>query len=222
VTATSTGPAGLAYTVSYKQAGVEVSPISAGSYAVVATLSDVNYSGTATGTLTIAKAAVTAKAGSGSTTYDGATHAPSACEVTGVYTGTLSCANSPASVGPDVGTTVIEPVVSGDTLTNFDITSTKGSYTINQAPSATVVTCTGTPVYNGAPHTPCTVAVTGAGGLSLTPTPVYSNNINAGLNTASASYTFAGDTNHTGSNARQTSRSGKRRDGESGQRLDDL
>jgi hypothetical protein len=142
---------------------------------------------------------VTAKAGSGSTTYDGATHAPSACEVSGTYKGTLICTNSPASVGPTAGTTPILPAVSGDTLTNFDITSVNGSYTINQAPSATVVTCTGTPVYNGAPQTPCTVAVTGAGGLSLTPTPVYSNNINAGVDTASASYTFAGDTNHTGS-----------------------
>src|SRR5512140_2006388 len=45
--------------------------------------------------------------------------------------------------------------------------------------------------------TPCTVAVTGAGGLSLTPAATYSNNTDAG--TATASYTYAGDANHTGS-----------------------
>src|SRR5207302_1543621 len=39
--------------------------------------------------------------------------------------------------------------------------------------------------------------VTGAGGLSLTPAPTYTNNTNAG--TATASYTYAGDANHTGS-----------------------
>ena len=39
--------------------------------------------------------------------------------------------------------------------------------------------------------------MTGAGGLSLTPTASYNNNTDAG--TASASYTYAGDANHTGS-----------------------
>jgi hypothetical protein len=43
------------------------------------------------------------------------------------------------------------------------------------------------------------VTVTGAGGLSLTPTPVYANNTAAGVNTASASYTYGGDANHDGS-----------------------
>ena len=40
--------------------------------------------------------------------------------------------------------------------------------------------------------------MTGAGGLNQTPTATYANNINAG--TATASYTYAGDANHTGSN----------------------
>src|SRR3989442_10710603 len=44
----------------------------------------------------------------------------------------------------------------------------------------------------------CTVAVTGAGGLSLTPDPAYAHNVDAG--TATASYTFTGDANHNGSN----------------------
>src|SRR5438552_5937888 len=42
------------------------------------------------------------------------------------------------------------------------------------------------------------VAVTGAGGLSLTPDPAYAHNVDAG--TATASYTFTGDANHNGSN----------------------
>ena len=60
-------------------------------------------------------------------------------------------------------------------------------------------------VYNGSPHTPCTVTVTGAGGLNRRRAPTYTNNTNAG--TATASYTFAGDANHTGSSDRRTSRS---------------
>jgi hypothetical protein len=48
--------------------------------------------------------------------------------------------------------------------------------------------------YTGLPLTPATVLVTGAGGLSLTPTASCANNVNAG--TATASYSYAGDANH--------------------------
>jgi hypothetical protein len=150
----------------------------------------------------INKAPVTATAGSGSATYDGATKSPSACVVSGVYTGDLSCANNPASVGPGAGTTTIVPVVSGTGLSNFDITLVNGSYTINKAPSITVVTCPASVVYNGSAQTPCTVSVTGAGGLNLTPAANYSNNINVG--TATASYMFAETPNHLGSSDSKT------------------
>ena len=48
------------------------------------------------------------------------------CAVTGTYTGDLTCANNPASVGPDVGTFPIAPVVSGTGQANFEITLTDG------------------------------------------------------------------------------------------------
>src|SRR5205823_8170676 len=83
--------------------------------------------------LDITKALVTATAGSGSATYDGASKSPSACVVSGTYTGDLTCANNPASVGPGAGTTTIYPVVSGTGLTNFQIAKVNGSYTINPA-----------------------------------------------------------------------------------------
>jgi hypothetical protein len=77
-------------------------------------------------------------------------------------------------------------------------TGAQQSFTIDQASSTTTVTCGPGPfVYNGSAHTPCSVSVTGAGGLDLSPTPDYSNNVNAG--TATASYRFLGDANHTGS-----------------------
>jgi len=50
----STTPAGLSTTITYN--GSTTAPSAADSYAVVATISDANYSGSATGTLTIAKA----------------------------------------------------------------------------------------------------------------------------------------------------------------------
>jgi hypothetical protein len=120
--------------------------------------------------------------------------------VTGAYTGDLTCANSPASVGPNVGTTTIVPSVSGTGLSNFDITPVNGSYTINKASSTTTVSCPTSVTYTGSAQTPCSASVTGAGGLNQSLTVAYSNNINPGTNTATASAIYAGDANHNGSN----------------------
>ncbi|MBI3970524.1 MAG: pilus assembly protein [Chloroflexi bacterium] len=72
VTAT-TNPAGLSYTVTYD--GSPAAPANAGSYSVVATITDPNYSGSATGTLTIAPANTT-------TAPDNATAASGATSIT--------------------------------------------------------------------------------------------------------------------------------------------
>src|SRR5207249_4903076 len=117
----------------------------------------------------------------------GLTHAPSACVVSGSYKGDLTCANNPASAGPAVGTTPITPVVSGTGLPNFDITLANGSFTINAASSVTAVSCPAGVTYNGSALTPCTVTVTGSGILGPPPALIYTNNINAGTATASAS-----------------------------------
>ncbi len=180
-------------------------PVDAGTtgYTVTCGDGDVTYqTATATGTITITQAPVTATAGGGENVYDGATHAPSACVVTGVYKGDLTCTNNPATAGAGVGTTPTTPAVSGTGLGNYDITSVNGSYKITLAPSATVVTCTDA-VYTGSPITTCTANVTGAGGLNAAVTPVtYSNNTDVG--TAGASATYAGDSNHSGSSGSST------------------
>jgi len=170
------------------------------SYTFAETANHLGSSGSIT--FEITKAPVTATAGSGNGTYNGETKSPSPCMVTGAYTGDLTCANDPAVVGPDAGTTTIMAVVSGTGLSNFEITQVNGSYTINKAESTTTVTCPASVIYNGAAQTPCSVLVTGAGGLNLAPAANYSNNINAG--TATASFTFAETINHIGSTHSQT------------------
>jgi Pro-kumamolisin, activation domain/MBG domain (YGX type) len=147
--------------------------------------------------IVVNQAPVTATAGNGSSVYDGATHSPSACVVSGAYTGDLACTNNPSTVGPNVGTTTITPNVTGTGLSNYNITSVNGSYTISQASSVTTVTCPPSVTYNGSAQTPCSATATGAGGLNQALTVNYVNNVNAGTATASAS--FAGDANHTGS-----------------------
>ena len=76
--------------------------------------------------------------------------------------------------------------------------SSRARFEIAKAASVTVVSIVGGPfTYTGAAQTPATVSVTGAGGLSLTPTADYLNKTNAG--TATASYSYAGDANHEAS-----------------------
>ena len=160
---------------------------------------DANHNASSnTGGFSINPAPVTATAGSYSGVYDGSTHALSACQVTGVYKGALTCANSPTGpVGPGVGSGTIAPLVGGDTVTNYNITSNSGSWSITNASSTVTVTCPASVTYNGTAQTPCTASVTGAGGLSQSLTVSYSNNVNAGSATASAS--FSGDANHNAS-----------------------
>jgi hypothetical protein len=88
-------------------------------------------------TFSISRAPVTATAGGGTAIYDGFTKSPSGCAVTGAYVGSLVCVNSTASVGPAPGTTLISPIVSRDTLSNFDITLVNGSYTISSLKAST-------------------------------------------------------------------------------------
>src|SRR5207249_2437954 len=143
VTAIVTGAGGLnqSLTVSYSGRNGTVygpsttSPSNAGDYTASASFGgDANHDGSNDSkNYSITKALVTATAGSGSATYDGTSKSPLACVVSGTYTGDLTCANSPASVGPGAGTTTIYPVVSGTGLDNFQITKFNGSYTINKA-----------------------------------------------------------------------------------------
>ncbi len=142
------------------------------------------------GSWTISPAPVTATAGSFTGVYNGSTGVPSACVVIGTYTGTLSCTDNPTTVGPAAGTGTITPTVSGDTLTNYAITSVNGSYTISPAQPTVSVVCSPTSVvYNGAAQTPCTASVTGVNGLNQVLTPTYTNNIAVGTATATGTYT---------------------------------
>ncbi|PYX06382.1 MAG: hypothetical protein DMG88_18460, partial [Acidobacteria bacterium] len=122
------------------------------------------------GTLTVNPAPVTATAGSYNGVYDGSAHSPSpACEMTGTFTGDLTCANSPASVGPNVSSGDVNPVVSGTGLSNFAVTSVKGSYSITPL----TVTVTGgnyTGVYDGSTHSP-SACVSSYAGVSCTNNP---------------------------------------------------
>jgi hypothetical protein len=77
-----------------------------------------------------------------------------------------------------------------------------GALDVAKASSSTEVTCPASVVYDGSAQQPCTATVTGAGGFSQSVTVTYENNADAG--TATASATFDGDTNHSGSSDSKT------------------
>ena len=161
---------------------------------------DANHEGssnTATFEISKASSAVTVTCPETSQTYTGSAIEPCTVLVTGA-----NLSLTPAPVYADninVGTASASYTYAGDA--NHTGSSGSDTFEITKASTTTVVSCTASEVYTGSAIEPCTVSVTGAN-LSLTPAPVYADNINVG--TASASYTYAGDANHTGSSGSDT------------------
>jgi hypothetical protein len=160
VTATTT-PAGKTVTFTYD--GSATAPINAGSYAVVATINDVNFQGSATGTLIIAKATATVTLGSLTQTFTGtarnatATTVPAGKTVTFTYNGS---ATAPIQVGTyTVVGTISDPNYAG---------SATGTLTISNATASFLVTASA-PGGNGSIS--CSSPVPSGGNSVCTATP---------------------------------------------------
>src|SRR5439155_236355 len=181
-------------------------PTDAGAYRLRATYAgDDNHLGSQDAqTLTIDKAASTTVVSfeAGPYTYRGSAFTATVA-VTGA--GGLSLTPAPSYRGDCTNVTGPNGCTASYTWTpdaNHTGSSDSKSITLTQATSTTTVSCPAGPyTYTGSAQTPCSATVTGAS-LSLTPTPGYTNNTDAG--TASASYTFGGDANHTGSSDSKT------------------
>ena len=134
-----------------------------------------------------------------STNFTGAALTPCSATVTG--TGDFS-QSLPVSYSANtlVGTASAAASFAGDATHLASQAST--TFAITKAPSTTTITCPTSATWTGSPLTPCTAAVTGAGGLSQSLTPGYAANTAVGTATSSAS--FAGDANHVGSSDSKT------------------
>ncbi len=132
--------------------------------------------------------------------YSGSAHTPCSASVTGAG-GLSETLTVSYTDNVDAGTASASAGYAGDA--NHEASSDSETFTIDKAPSSTVVTCLAGPfVYSGSAHTPCSASVTGAGGLSETLTVSYTDNVDAG--TASASAGYAGDANHEASSDSET------------------
>ena len=169
--AATTSPSGLSVTVTYN--GSAIAPTNVGSYAVAATINDPNYSGTASGTLVIAKGTATVTLGNLSGTYNGgghfatATTVPVGLSVSFTYNGltTLPVAvgsyavvgtvNNATYAGTATGTLVISPGVATVTFGNLTFTYNGAAHpaTATTVPAGLNVTFT----YNGSATVPINV-----------------------------------------------------------------
>lgn len=203
--ATTNATGTSSFTFAYTQDGQSVTPINAGTYNVVATLVNDNYYGSATGTMTIAKADATINVQGKTVTYDGNAHGATGT-ATGVNGENLS---SLLSLG-DTFTNVPGGTASWSFAGNNNYNGANGTaaIVINKAATTTTVTCAEGPfTYTGSAQTPCSATVTGAGGLDESVAVTYANNIDAGQATASASY--PGGDNHLASEGSKTFTIGK-------------
>jgi hypothetical protein len=183
-----TGPPGLSVAFTYN--GSTTVPTAAGSYSVVATVNDPNYSGSQAGTLLISQANATITLGNLSATYDGtpkqvtATTNPPSLPVTFTYNGN---ATPPTAAGPcTVVGTINDPNYAG---------SQTGTLIIAKA-TATVTLGSLSISYDGTPK--AASAVTNPPGLSV----AFTYNGSASAPTAAGSYSVVGtvnDPNYSGS-----------------------
>ena len=185
-------------------ASLSLGGVQAGSYAIAATynagsgFNGSNNSGqTPAPTLTIGKAgsSTTVTCAAGPFVYNGSAKTPCSATVTGAG-GLNQSLGVSYSDNVHAGTATASASYAGDA--NHNPSSDSETFTIDRADSTTTLICAAGPfVYNGSAQTPCSASVTGAGGLNQSLTVSYGNNISAG--TATASATFAGDADHTGS-----------------------
>jgi hypothetical protein len=203
-TATATGVNGEALTpvnAVYKDSLgtlLATAPVNAGTYSVAARyLGDTNYNQkqSAAAPLVIDKAeSTTAVTCPANVTYNGSPQTPCTANVTGA--GALNQALTPSYANNiNAGTATASATYAGDA--NHNGSNDSKNFTIDKAASVTTVTCPTNVTYSGSAQEPCAATVTGAGGLNQSLNVSYSNNLNAGTATASAS--FGGDANHTNS-----------------------
>jgi hypothetical protein len=149
VTAT-TNPAGLTVSITYN--GSSTAPTNVGSYAVVATINNSNYQGSASGTLTIAHAPASVTPNAATKVYGMADPT-----LTGTLTGFVSADGVTATYtrtsGGTVGTYTISATLSPTSvLGNYSITYNTAAFTITKA-TASVTPNAATKVYGTADPT---------------------------------------------------------------------
>ena len=194
-----TGPGGLSLT----PAPIYASNIDAGtasaSYTFAGDATHEGSTGSASFTIGLATSTVTVVCTAGAPyNYAGSPQTPCTAQATGVGIAPVDVTAS-LVYGNNTGAGGATASASWGGDTNHFGSNGSGGFTIGQASSTVTVACTvGAPyTYTGSAQTPCTATYATPDGLSGSLAVSYTANMNAGPATASASWT--GDGNHTGS-----------------------
>jgi predicted extracellular nuclease len=198
----TTNPVGLNVTVTYD--GNVAAPVNAGSYAVVATINDSNYVGTANGTLTIAKAAATVTLGNLTQVYDGtpksatATTTPLGLSVGVTYNGN---ATPPTAAGSySVAAIITDPNYTGSDAATLTVQTAPPPVTsrvvVRHAPTMNAsidgslqVLLGENIVFNGGASLSGDLFVPGTPGIRLNGNAHYSGTVNGTGSAAPTGYT---------------------------------
>jgi hypothetical protein len=161
------------------------------------TLASTNYAITFTGsTLDITPAAATVTAGNGTKVF-GTPDGLITASASGFLASDGITVTATRAAGESVGSYVTTATATGTAVANYNVTFVAGSFSITPAASTVTVSCPASVTSTGSALTPCTATFATADGLSGALTVSYTNNTAVG--TATASATYAGDANHTGS-----------------------
>ncbi|WP_052263304.1 MBG domain-containing protein [Geobacter pickeringii] len=201
VTATTT-PAGKTVTVTYN--GSATAPTAAGSYVVVATVTDANYTGSATGTLVIAKATPSITWGTPSAVVVGtalsATQLNATASVPGTYTYTPASGAVMNTAGPQTLSVSFAPTDS----TNYSSASATVSLTVNNKQTPTITWAAPTAITYGTALSATQLNATASVAGSFTYTPAVGTMLNAGTQTLSVIFTPTDTANYNATNANVT------------------
>jgi hypothetical protein len=172
----STVPAGLANTVTYN--GSSTLPVNAGSYAVVATVNDPNYQGTASATLVVQKATaqITITSNSCTQTYNGSAKTVSVSVVPAgqAYTVTYN-----GSTTPPVNAGSYAVVVTVNT-TNYQGTANATMVVQKATAQITITSNSCTQTYNGSPKSVSVSVVPSSQAYTITYNGSTTQPVNAG------------------------------------------
>ncbi len=156
----TTSPSGLPVAFTYVGGR-----INAGSYDVSASIADNNYTGSASGTLIIGKAAPTVVVNPYSVTYDGLPHSATVASITGVNgeTGATVGAVTLNTTHTNAGTYATDSWTFTGAANYLDLSATPITNTIGKA-NATVVVTPYSVTYDGNAHAATVASITGVNG----------------------------------------------------------
>jgi DNA/RNA endonuclease G (NUC1) len=187
----TTSPAGLNVVLTYD--GAAALPVNAGTYAVSATIDDPNYTGTATGTVQIAKATAGIALGGLTATYDGTAHSVTAVTTPAGLLVTLSY-NGSETAPVDAGVYPVSAVV-----VDANYTGDASDMLIIGKAAAAIVLGGLHQTYDGAPKvvtistTPASLAtVVTYNGLATAPTNAGSYDVSVTVNNRNYAGTATG------------------------------